>query len=194
VKIDSISKSPRVFIFGLFLVFSISACQAVKTPSETTQAFWSAMAKDDLEQAKKFCTSQSKPLLVSSQENKLKNASFSYGKIVIDGNQASVETQLIEPSKKSSIFTTFLIKEDEHWKVDYQRSVNNNSGDIFKEIIKSLNNLGETFNKQLEQKIPLIEKEIESFGKELKQQIDNIENQLDKSYPQKKKNPYQDTI
>ncbi len=152
------------------------------------------MAKENLQQAKKYCTTQSQPLLDSLQTNKLINASFSYGKIVIDDNQASVETQLIRPSKKSSIFTTYLVKENDHWKVDYKRSVNNFSGDIVNEIIKSLNNLGETFNKQLEQQIPLIEKEIESFGQELKQQIDNIENKLNQSYPQKQKNPYQDTI
>lgn len=191
--IDSISKSPIVFTFGLFLLL-LSACQSVRTPSETAQAFWSAMAKDNLEQAKKYCTSQSQPLLISSQQNKLKNARFSYGKIVIDGNQASIETQVLQPGKKNSGFTTYLIKEDDHWKVDYQRSVKSFSVDILEEIFNSLNNLGETFNKQLEQQIPLIEKEIESFGKELKQQIDSLESEFNKSYPQKKKNPYEDTI
>jgi hypothetical protein len=191
--IDSISKSPIVFSFGLFLLL-LSACQSAKTPSETAQAFWSAMAKDNLQQAKKYCASQSQPLLTFSQKDKLKNTNFSYGKIVIDGNQASVETQMIQPDKKNFGFTTYLIKENDHWKVDYQRSVKSFSGDIFEDIFNSLNNLGETFNKQLEQQIPKIEKEIESFGKELKQQIDSLESELNKSYPQKKNNPYQDTI
>lgn len=196
MKIDSVLKSPIVLTFGLFLLISItiSACQSEKTPLETAQIFWSAMVKNDLEQAKKYCTSQSRQFLVSSPQNKLKNAIFSYGKIIIDGNQASVETQIIQPDKKNTSLTTFLVKEDKHWKVDYQRSVKNFSSNIFREIFKSLNNLGETFNKQLEQQIPLIEKEIELFGQELKQQIDTIENKLNKSSPQKKKNPYQDTI
>jgi hypothetical protein len=56
-----------------------------------------------------------------------------------------------------------------------------------------LNTLGESINNQLEQQIPLIEKEIEAFGQELKQQLDNFEDELKKSFPKKQKSANPDT-
>ena len=193
--INSVFKSLIAFAIGLLLLFSITSCQSLKTPEETTLAFWAAMAENDLKLAKKYCSSQSHSLLSVPQHYSFQNSTFHYGKIVIESGQAKVETQITPAIDNKSSFTTFLVKEDNHWKVDYQRSINDlTSNQLLNEFFKDLNTLGETINKQLEQQLPLIQKEIESLGRELQQQIDNFGNELKKSFPQEKEKTYQESI
>ncbi len=181
--IDFLLKSPKAIAFGLFLL--LSACQQSKTPEQITLAFWSAMASNDLNAAKNYCSLQL-PCILTTPQASIKNASFNYGKIVIDGSYATVDTQMVSTSNTRISFTTFLVKENTQWKVDYQRSsVTLESNPLFKGLFNTLRTLGETLNKQLEQQLPLLEKEIESFSEQLKQQIDDFEDTLKKSFPEK---------
>lgn len=187
-------KNPIAYAIGFLFLFSIAACQFVKTPAETTLAFWSAIAANDLELAKKYCSSQSLQLLSSSEHQALQNVEFSYGKIVLDGDQATVETKIVQAEDKKSSFTTFLLKEDDQWKVDYQRSVKDLAGDPVSELFKSLNTLGQTFKKRLEQQIPYIKKEVESFGEKFKERMDSMENELKKPSSELNENSDQEVI
>ncbi|MCK4842805.1 MAG: hypothetical protein KAT04_13145 [Methylococcales bacterium] len=196
-------KNPMHLVIGFLLLFSVTACQFQKTPVETTLAFWSAIAEHDIELAKDYCSASSLQQLSSARPTDFKSIVFNDGKIVINGNQASVEADIIYSDNRKSSFTTFLVKENEQWKVDYARSSAYFSGSkLFNNIFKSLSDIGESFNEQLEQQVPLIEKEVEQFGEELKQQIpliekkveqfgeklkqqiDDLGNELKKSYPQ----------
>ncbi len=174
-------------MIGVSLLTSLTACQSKKTPTETTQLFWSAIAQNKIEIAKEQCSSQSQQL-PSPGISTLKNVNFNYGKIIIDGSQASVETKIISQRDNKSSFTTYLVNEDDRWKIDCQRSSTEfNGNQVFKDFFNNLNTLGESINNQLEQQIPLIEKEIEAFGQELKQQLDNFENELKEALPKKQK-------
>ncbi len=193
---NTVFKSPVVLTFGLLFLLSITACQSTKTAEDITLAFWSAIAENNLELAKKYCSIQSRPSLSSSQHHIFQNTTLNYGKIVIDGNQATVETKIIpdDPNKKSS-FITFLLKEDNHWKVDYQRSRKNlENSRLFIDLFKSLTRLSDTVNKELEKQLPLLEKGIKSFEREFKQKIDDLENDFNKTFPQKQQQPNQKSI
>ena len=193
----SFCKNLIAVAIGFFLLL-LSACQTPKPPEETTQVFWNSLSKNEIAFAKKHTTQQSQHLLgISPLPQIFHNANFDFGKIIIDGNQASVETIIIYTleEKPNIHFTTYLVKEDTQWKVDYQRSIPSANNDLFNELFNSLNKLGESFNHQLNKQIPLIEKEFESLGEKLKQEIDNFNENLNKSPPQKKHfNPYEDTI
>ena len=196
VTTDTVFKSPIVFTFGLLFLLSVTACQSTKTAEDITLAFWSAIAENNLELAEQYCSAQSKPLLSSSLHYNLQNTTLSYGKIVIDGNQATVETLIIPANdEKKHTFITFLLKEDNDWKVDYQRSRKNlENSQLFINLFKSLDTLSDTINKQLEHQLPLIEEGIKSFEQEFKQKIDDLENELKKTFPQKEQDPYQKSI
>jgi hypothetical protein len=195
VTTNTAFKSPIVFIVGLLFLLSVTACQSTKTAEDITLAFWSAIAENNLELAKKYCSAQSKPLLSSSHHSNFQNTTLSYGKIVIDGNQATVETLIIPADNNQHSFITFLLKEDNDWKVDYQRSRKNlENSQLFADLFKSLDTLSDAVNKQLEQQLPLIEKGIKSFGQAFKQKIDDLENELKKIFPQKEQDPYQKSI
>lgn len=185
---------PIVYAIGLSCLLSLSGCVSKKTPTETTQAFWSAMAKNNVESAKEYCSSQSQTQF-SANNALFKKSTLTYGKIIIDGNQASVDAKIIPPFNQRSSITTFLIKESDIWKVDCQRSTTElKSNFLVEDFFKNLNDLGQSLNKQLEQQLPLIEKEIGSFTQELEKQLKNFESELKKSLPKKQQDPYQDSI
>lgn len=190
-------KSPIVFTFGLLFLLFITACQSTKTAEDITLAFWSAIAENNLELAKKYCSVQSRLLLSSSQHHDFKNTTLNYGKIVIDGDHATVETKIIpdDSNTKESSFITFLLKEDDHWKVDYQQSSKSlENSQLFTDLFKSLNRLSDTVNKELEQQLPLIEEGVKSFEREFKQKIDDLKNEFNRSFPQKQQKPGQQSI
>lgn len=188
------NKSPIRSVFGFLTLFVLTACQAPKTPIETTRVFWSSIVENKLDNAQKFCSSSSEKLRATLGTD-LKGFTLGYGKIVIDGNLSSVETTLFSSSTQQSTFTTFMLLEEDIWKVDCQRSTTALAGNqVFKDFFNSLNTLGEQINKKLEQQIPLIEKEITSFGEELQQQLDNFGDNIEKSFPQDQQKPPQNTI
>jgi len=179
---------------GFFIVFIlVSACESEKTPAQVTKIFWQAMAENNLSLAKKNCITPSLTFL-DNQMAPFNQVKFDYGKIVIEDQQATVETFISPSLNKKSKFTTFLIKAENHWKVDCQRSIKELFDQPFDAFFKQLNSLGESVQKQLQEQMPLLEKGIESFGKEFKQQLDQFGEELKKALPEKQANPYQDTI
>ncbi len=181
---------------GLFsLLFMLSGCQAVLTPEQVTLAFWDAMAQGNLESARTHVTQETQHL-VTKQQN-LEGASLTTGEVVINGPNATVSTSMTlkkPESDKLLSFDTVLLKENDQWKVDYQQTLNNLSILPFGELFKSLRAIGDTINKELEQQIPLFEKQIKSFSEELIKQLDEFRRKLEKSIPPEKQTPHSDTI
>lgn len=182
--------SPALLAGLVALSLILSGCQAT-TPEEVTTAFWEALLHGDIESAQKQATRESRQLVGKQQT--IASSSLRTGQITINGLNATVET-IITQNDKTLTFNTVLFKENDHWKVDYRQTLINISNEPFSGIIRSLQNLGEIFNKQLEQQMPLIEKEIESFGEELKRQMDEFGRNLEKPKPPQKPQPYRDTI
>ena len=181
---------------GLFsLLFMLSGCQAVSTPEQVTLAFWEAMTQGNLESARKHATQETQNL-VTKQQN-LEGASIKTGEVVIDGPKATVSTSMTlkkPENNKHLSFNTVLLKEHDLWKVDYQQTLNNLSILPFGELFNSLRAIGDTINKELEQQIPLFEKQIKSFSEELIRQLDEFRRNLEKSIPPEKPKPYSGTI
>nr|WP_305906688.1 hypothetical protein [Methylomarinum sp. Ch1-1]MDP4519386.1 hypothetical protein [Methylomarinum sp. Ch1-1] len=153
------------------------------------------MADNDLDSARLYVSKDSEDLLQAPERN-LQEADFAVGQIVINDTQARVETVASFPDNTQSSFSTFLIKEGDDWRIDYRRTRYSLSGNLFNGLFDSLKNIGENLNKQLEQQMPQIEKEMESFGQELQKQLDNLGKELEKSFPppKQKPDPYQDSI
>jgi len=182
---------------GLFsLLFMLSGCQAVLTPEQVTLTFWEAMAQGNLESARKHVTQETQHL-VAKQQN-LEGASIKTGEVVIDGPNATVSTimTLKKPENNEYLsFNTVLLKENDLWKIDYQQTLNNLSILPFGELFNSLRAIGDAINKELEQQVPLFEKQIKSFSEELIRQLDEFRRNLEKSIPPpEKQKSYPGTI
>ncbi|TAN68945.1 MAG: hypothetical protein EPN17_08245 [Methylobacter sp.] len=188
-------KSPVGLTVFLSLLLLLSGCQAVLSPEQVTTAFWQAMAEGNLDSASEYATQETQHL-VTKQQN-LEDATVKTGAILIDGSKATVATIMTLKKPVSNnvwSFDTVLLKEHELWKVDYQRTLNNLSILPFGDIFKSLQAIGETINKGLEQQIPLFEKQIKSFNDELIRQLDEFRRQLEKPAPPEKQQPHSNTL
>lgn len=179
----------------LSLLFLLSGCQTVLSPEQVTTAFWEAMAEGNLDSARKYATQETQHL-VTKQQN-LEDAIVKTGVILIDDFKATVATvmTLKKPEDNKDLsFDTVLLKENDRWKVDYQRTLNNLSNLPFGDVFKSLRAIGETINKELEQQIPLFEQQIKSFSEELIRQLDEFRRQLEKAAPPEKQQPDSSTL
>ncbi|MGZ8946565.1 MAG: hypothetical protein ACXW1W_14230 [Methylococcaceae bacterium] len=179
----------------LSLLFLLSGCQAILTPEQVTTGFWEAMVEGNLDSARKYATQETQQL-VTKQQN-MEDATLKTGVVLIDGSNATVSTiiTLKKPeSNKVLSFDTVLLKENDQWKVDYHRTLNNLSNLPFGDIFKSLRGIGETINKELEQQIPLLDKQIKSFSEELTRQLDEFRRQLEKPVPPEKQEPHPGSI
>ena len=189
------TKSP--IIIGLFcLQLLLVSCQTADQPADITKAFWVALAKNDLQTARQFATQDSHSLITEASEP-AKEVPLQIGTIEINDQNATVETQMIvqsDGSNKEVQFKTYLEKENGLWKVDYQQTLDNMPNSVFADLFESLQGLGETFNKQLEQQIPLIEKEFEKFGQQMQEQIEEYNRELNKPRPSEQQDPYRNSI
>lgn len=183
-------------VFGCFcLLIMLSGCQTVQTPDQVAAAFWEAMAAGDIETARDYATQESR-YLVTRQQN-LADASWKTGKVLIDGGSARVATVLtLQKPENNRILTfdTVLSKEHDLWKVDYQQTLNNLLNQPFGSLFKSLREIGEAINQELEQQIPLFEKQLKSFSEELIRQLDQFRRDLEKSLPPEKQGSHPGTI
>jgi hypothetical protein len=181
-----VSIKSSAIIVGLFCFLLLFGCQE-KTPEEVTANFWQALAQSQLAIAKELATSNSKDLINLNDIDK--HSPIKTGPVVVDDLNASVETTITRNNKPIT-FNTVLYRENDGWKVDFQQTHTNIAMVPFEGIAKSLQNIGESFTKQLEQTAPLIEKEMESLGNQLKQQIDEFGKALKK--PENLNNPKTD--
>lgn len=174
------SNSPARIAGLLAILLFFNGCQTGKSPEKVTVLFWEALAQGHLENAKKHVT-QSTQHLVNPQDID-KFSTVKTGAVDIEDNDARVQTTITR-NKQALTFDTVLMKESNSWKVDYLQTQINISMLPLGDVIRSLQNLGGTFAKQLEKQLPLIQKEMESLGKELKDQIDEFNRSLEKSIP-----------
>lgn len=170
-----------VRITGLLaILLFLTACQTGKSPERVTLLFWQTLAQGQLDNALKHVTQDSQHLVNPQDIDKF--STVKTGAAVIEDDDARVETTITK-NKRIVTFDTVLLKENDNWKIDYLQTQMNISMLPLGDVIKSLQNLGGTFAKQLEKQLPLIQKEMESLGKELKNQIDEFNRSLEKSLP-----------
>ncbi|CAG7856600.1 hypothetical protein MCAMS1_01148 [biofilm metagenome] len=167
------------FTAGFFCVLFLFGCQPT-TPEDVTIAFWQALAQGQLDKAKSQTTKNTQAIVNIKDIDK--HSPINIGEIVADDMNASVLTT-INRNNKPVTFNTVLLKEENHWKVDFQQTHSNIAMVPFEGIAKSLQDIGEAFTNQIEQQIPLIEKEMESLGNEIKGEIDKFGQTLKKPNP-----------
>ena len=171
----------------------LSACEdGPKTPTEVSQAFWLAMENKNVDQVKKLLSSQSlKDEFSSDSIVSVSNAQL--GKVIIDGSLAKVETNVtVESDKPTEVpLDTVLVKENKHWKVDYQATVEAlHSAGSLAHVIRELRVLGEQFSKdlskefensmnELDKAMPEIEQEIKQLGEQIKGQVPELKKQFE---------------
>lgn len=117
----------RILVRVVFpvIVFALMAgCSKPETPQEVAAAFWQAMADNDAEDVVAFSTLSDTAGFDGYGRN-WANAVPSFGRVVIDGRQATIVTRLPTDTGAEGErleLTTYLTRQKSHWLVEYQRT------------------------------------------------------------------------
>lgn len=194
----------QYLIVTALIGFLLSSCQSPETPQQVTQYFWQAVIEDKPDKVVKYSTLVD----VKDYDRFFTNWSGfqpSLGKITIENNNASVVSQFTPPTGvdlKERKLTTYLVKKNEEWKVDYQKTRDemktNKAGSLFgklnqigKELQKQLENSADEFNSEMEQlgeKLQALSYQVggdvaegvEKFSDELEESIEELEESVDR--------------
>ncbi len=106
------------------LVILLSACSKPNTPQDVAAAFWQAMADNDASDVVEYSTLNSESGF-DGYEREWADVVPSYGRVVIDGAEASIVTRL--PAENASgnerrEVMTYLVEKQGQWLVDYERT------------------------------------------------------------------------
>lgn len=114
----------RFFPLLALLALLLAACSKPETPQQVSQAFWQSVINNDVAGVVRYSTLGSE----SGYEAFSRDWSGmipSWGKIIIEEREARVHTHVSKPDAASSEmlnFVTYLVKQDEQWKVDYENT------------------------------------------------------------------------
>lgn len=171
------------FIVLLITLFSLSACFEQKTPQEVSEGFWQAVISNDINDIITYSTLNEAQAYEGFSHN-FNNMQASWGKIIIEGNQASIDTVLTNPNDtktEKKEFRTYLVLQNEEWKVDYAQTRENMRGDVFSNLFDQLNQLGDNISQQLNNSTDNFNAEMERMQKELNELTDSISQQATES-------------
>ncbi|QBQ56081.1 hypothetical protein [Nitrosococcus wardiae] len=182
----------RLITFSLLLVFCLGAtpgaCAEKLSPFEVTEKFWTAVKKNDIQSIRQYVSSEysEKKELTPSL---LPIAEFELGKIIIDGEQALVETTVVVDGERPVTvpLETTLVREKGLWKVHYEETVAMlTEASELARALKGLETLAEQFSQkldqsltELQQSLPKVQRELKEIEKKLKAELPEIQKQLE---------------
>ncbi|MCC7212852.1 MAG: hypothetical protein E3K40_01240 [Candidatus Brocadia sp.] len=170
-----------VYLFSLTLTLT-SGCRVDKPPQEVAQCFWEAMKVQDIENGRGYATTSTRILIDPSNEQ-FKDAAVTFGKIIIDGDLATIDTTVRLPKHGTETtlpIQTILKKEDGEWRVDYAETKKTiMEDDSFSEIAKNLQELGGKLSERMDealgeikQKFPEYKEKMEKMGEVASKKMD----------------------
>ena len=159
-------------LIGLLL----SSCQSPETPQQIAQHFWQAVIEDKPDKVVKYST------LVDVKDYDRFSTNWngfqpSLGKITIENNNASVVSKFTPPTGadlKERKLTTYLVMQNEEWKVDYQKTRDEMKTDKAGSLFGKLNQIGKDLQKQLENSADEFNSEMEQLGEKLQELSDQV--------------------
>ena len=167
----------RIVLLSTLLI--LSACIGPKTPQEVTEAFWGAVIADDGGDAVRYSTLE-KMEEYDAFGQKWTGFHHSLGKVVIDGEQATVKVKLSSPASSGQDdrkITTYLVRRNDEWKVDYQRTGEVLRGGVLGKLFGDLSKLGDNLSKQFNNTATEFNAEMERMGKEFEAMSDSLSQQ-----------------
>lgn len=156
--------------------FLLSACLPPKTPQEVTEAFWGAVINNDAQNAVEYSTLTD----VKDYDGFSKvwtGFKPSWGKVIIDGDEASIVSSFASPENSgmdNREFTTYLVRRDETWKVDYSRTRDSVNGGALGSLFGALSRLGNDLSKQFESSANDFREEMDRMSKELEARSEEL--------------------
>jgi DNA-binding ferritin-like protein len=194
---------------SILLVFlfcsTLMSCESSKTPLQVSEHFWLGIQKNNTALVRKYSLSDS--LDESGNVDAFEGVrNIKFGKIIIDGNSAEVDTSLsikLDEKTADMFITTYLKNEDDIWKVNYEKTVrqleaNKNVAEIMidiqemteeitKEIETSVEEIKEKVVPQIQSRAEQVEQEIkEKVIPEIQSRVEQAEQEIREKLPELK--------
>lgn len=137
-----------ILILILFISFS---CTYVSTPEDVTRNFWNAIEKGDVEKAKKYAVPGSMDNESLTQNSTIELIAVS-DKADVENDTARVATEIRMTTQDETgtySFETVLVKTNDVWKVDYDKTVNSLMMSSIKEFGRELKQMGREMGKAI---------------------------------------------
>lgn len=184
-------------VITILIGFLLSSCQSPETPQQVAQHFWQAVVEDKPGQVVKYST------LVDVKDYDRFSMNWSgfqpsWSKIIIEKNNASVVSQFTPPTGadlKERRLTTYLVLQNQEWKVDYQKTRDDmkpdKAGGLFgkldqigKDLQKQLENSADEFNSEMEQLREKLQELSDQVGSDAAEGVEKFADELEKSIKQ----------
>lgn len=158
------------FISLFLTTLILTGCFGPESPQDVAQEFWEAVITHNVDDAIEYST------LVDAKSYDSFNKKWGgyqavMGKIMIDGNQAEVETKLsriTDTGKSHKKLSTYLVKQDGKWKVDYVRTAESINGGALGHFLGQLDKLGKKLSDTLKDSSDKFSVEMQRLENELK--------------------------
>ncbi|HEX5515108.1 MAG TPA: hypothetical protein VFY81_11975 [Gammaproteobacteria bacterium] len=183
----------------------LSACSGEKTPQDVTALFWQAVIGSDANKAVEYST-LTDARAYDGFSRDWKGLQPTLGKLVIEGDEASVVTTFAGPDTQASgrplEVVTYLVRQNDQWKVDYGRTGEALRGPLaslftqFNRLSKKISDQldaaagdltveMERLSEQLEQLSATVSEQtstaIEQYGKALRRSIDELAESVERA-------------
>ncbi|MBW4934483.1 hypothetical protein [Marinobacter sp. F4206] len=158
---------PRGIAVASMLVFLVG-CSNPETPREVTEAFWHSVTENDADEVAELST-LADPSQFDGFGTDWQTISIDWGKIVIDGSRATVETRFLSADNDDrKKVLTYLERREGDWTVDYeltQRAVTSRS--MFDDVIGTLSDLSERLSQSINRSSDSVDERLEELASEL---------------------------
>lgn len=180
----------RILYFGRVAAFLtavlLAACMGPETPQEVTRAFWTAAIEGDTGNIAKYST-LANPENYDGFSIHWANYRPSWGKVIIDGDQASVVSEFVRPEdsrKRKRSFVTYLVRRGDVWLVDYDRTARSINGGVFGDLFNKFDqfskDISQQFSSSADEASAQMERMLEEFGKAQEELSEQATEALDK--------------
>lgn len=179
---DMTKKSLFLFLVPFCFTLLLSGCFGPKTPQEVAKAFWLAVVHNNADVAAKYST-LNKPEEFDGFSMKWDGYQPSWGKVIIDGDQASIVTEFTGPDGSETNHrkcTTYLVRQNDVWKVDYKMTGNDLHGGALGVLFGKLSQLGNDLSKQINSSVAELNVEMDRLSRKLEDMADSFSQQAAK--------------
>ena len=158
----------KKLVFVLPILFLI-ACSNPNTPQDVAQEFWQSVISNKPEKVVKYSTLTDSKQFDHFSKN-WKGYQFGAGKVVIEGDKASVDSNFTSSAgsdEKPRTFMTRLVHRNQRWIVDYDQTRKEMQGGVIAQVLESVNQAGENLKTQIREIADNLDIKLERMGDEL---------------------------
>jgi hypothetical protein len=167
-----------VYIFvSLITALTLSACNKPETPQEVAGAFWQSVINNDVAGVVKYSTLASETGYDAFSRD-WNGMIPSWGKIIIEENEARIHTHISTPDAAQSemlYFVNYMVKQGDEWKVDFDQTVKVVlASSAVSDFVSRITELGNEISQQFEEASKTVTSELEVLNEQLVQLTERL--------------------